>query len=443
MKKSQKGPHGVLVVDKPQGPTSHDIVQRVRKALKTRAVGHCGTLDPMATGVLVVAVGEATKLVPYLTSEDKAYAATIRLGVATDTLDAEGAVVETRDLPVLRDVAFYNQCEAVLAERARAAQIPPAYSAIRIDGERAHEIARRGDPVVLPARPVAVRSLAVTRAEGDSLDVVVEVAKGYFVRSLARDLAAGLGTLGHLTALRRTRSGAFTLADAVAAEGIVASQLLDLTAAAARALPVTRLTEEGVRAAGHGQPLRAEHMDTPHPIPRRGLAPTGCWWRSARSPKASWGESSAASPPCLMNPKKPKAFSPASSCLWRASSFIVRHLRERAVRRELQIGLVLLLRLGELSVLVEHQAVPVVRDRERRLFRRRLFQVGDRGARAVLRRKLAECTVRAKVRVVFDRRDRLVRTRQCTPGAARSVRNAKPMDPSNAPDHRPRRRAPV
>lgn len=273
--KSQKGPHGVLVVDKPKGPTSHDIVQRVRRALKTRAVGHCGTLDPMATGVLVVAVGEATKLVPWLTSEDKAYAATIRLGIATDTLDAEGAVVETRAPPALRDVAFYNQCAAVLAERARAEQIPPAYSAIRIDGERAHEIARRGDVVDLPPRPVAVRSLEVTRAEGDSIDVVVEVAKGYFVRSLARDLAAGLGTLGHLTALRRTRSGAFTLSDAIEAEGIVASRLFDLATAASRALPVTRLTEEGVEAAGHGQPVRAEYMDTPHASPSAWLSPTG------------------------------------------------------------------------------------------------------------------------------------------------------------------------
>ncbi len=273
--KGQKGPHGVLVIDKPRGPTSHDIVKRGRKALKTRAVGHCGTLDPMATCVLVVAVGEATKLVSWLTTEDKAYAATIRLGIGTDTLDAEGAVTETRDPPTLRDIAFYKQCEAVLAERARVEQIPPAYSAIRIDGERAHEIARRGDVVDLPARPVAVRSLEVTRAEGDSIDVVVEVAKGYFVRSLARDLAAGLGTLGHLTALRRTRSGAFTLEDAVPAEGISAGQLLDLSTAASRALPVTRLTEEGVRAAGHGQPIRAEWMDTPHAFPSAWLSPAG------------------------------------------------------------------------------------------------------------------------------------------------------------------------
>lgn len=266
---------GVIVIDKPKGPTSHDVVQRVRKALKTRAVGHCGTLDPMATGVLVVAVGEATKLVPWLTSEDKGYVATLRLGTETDTLDAEGTVTKTLPIPPMRDVAFYNECDAMNVERARTEQVPPIFSAIKIDGERAHEIARRGESVELAPRSIVVRSLRVTGVHDESLDLDVEVGKGYFVRSLARDLATGLGTVGHLTALRRTRSGGFTLADAVSTDDDLRAHMLDLTTAASRALPVTRLTEEGVRAAGFGQPIRAEYMDTPHAAPSAFLSSEG------------------------------------------------------------------------------------------------------------------------------------------------------------------------
>jgi len=283
----------VLVIDKPKGPTSHDVVAKVRRALRTRAVGHCGTLDPMATGVLVIAVGEATKLVPWLTADDKSYEATIRFGVATDSLDADGRETERAEL----DDALRTELAALAsgspgsvrarlaaaldAERARTAQMPPAISAIRIGGERAHELVRRGEAPVLALREVAVRRIEVL---GGGLEpephvrLSVDVAKGYFVRSLARDLAAALGTLGHLTALRRTRSGAFTLADAVlldAGPEALREAALPIGRAAARALPVSVLTAEGVTAAGHGQRLMPGQVLDPHATPSAWLDDAG------------------------------------------------------------------------------------------------------------------------------------------------------------------------
>jgi tRNA pseudouridine55 synthase len=275
----------VLVVDKPQGPTSHDVVAKLRRALRTRAVGHCGTLDPMATGVLVVAVEDATKLVPWLTADDKSYEATIRLGVATDSFDADG--VETgrselgdelrAELAALSPSSLSSPlllppriAAAVEAERGRTMQQPPAISAIRIGGERAHDLVRRGEAPELPLREVAVRRIEVLGGGLEPephLRVSVDVAKGYFVRSLARDLAAALGTLGHLTALRRTRSGAFTLADAVALDAapeLLRAALLPIERAAARALPVSVLSADGVTAAGHGQRLMPGQVRDPH-----------------------------------------------------------------------------------------------------------------------------------------------------------------------------------
>jgi tRNA pseudouridine55 synthase len=271
---------GVLVVDKPAGLTSHDVVARARKALRTRQIGHAGTLDPMATGVLVLAVGEATKLVPWLTADDKEYEATVRLGIETDTLDREGRATAQAPVPpeVLRALSSERpaSCPPFLAalaeERARREQVPPAFSAIRIRGERAHELARAGrldEP--LPPRPVEVRKLDLSGARvhdgGIELDLRVEAAKGYFVRSLARDFAKALGTLGHLTSLRRTRSGAFTISEAVALDRVDPAALVPLDRAAARALPVTILDANGVRAASFGQRVAAGQMTSPHPCP--------------------------------------------------------------------------------------------------------------------------------------------------------------------------------
>lgn len=282
-------PDGVIVIDKPRGPTSHDVVARVRRALKTRHVGHAGTLDPMATGVLVVAVGEATKLVPWLTADDKTYETTVRLGVETDTLDAEGT--ETAHVPVPEEVAQAllerDPCvasaliaAAIATERARTEQVPPAFSAIRIGGERAHELARAGRLASdLPARPVEVRSLEVIGGrvahDGVAIDLRVEASKGYFVRSLARDLARSMGTVGHLTALRRIRSGAFTASEAIALDAVSRDSLLTVSAAAARALPVTVLDEAGVRAVSFGQRVAPERMRDPLPRPSAWLDGSG------------------------------------------------------------------------------------------------------------------------------------------------------------------------
>jgi tRNA pseudouridine55 synthase len=274
-------PTGVLVIDKPRGPTSHDVVARVRRALKTRHVGHAGTLDPMATGVLVVAVGDATKLVPWLTAADKGYEATIRLGVETDTLDAEGTETTRAAVPddVQRAITERSEAQpgavlssALEAERARTSQVPPAFSAIRVGGERAHELARAGRlDAELPARPVEVRTLEVIGGgrteDGFELVVRIEASKGYFVRSLARDLARGLGTVGHLTALRRVKSGAFTAASAIALEVVSRQALIPLAEAAARAMPVTIHDDAGVRAVSIGQRVTPEQMKDPHPCP--------------------------------------------------------------------------------------------------------------------------------------------------------------------------------
>jgi tRNA pseudouridine55 synthase len=252
-------------------------VQRLRRALGTTAVGHAGTLDPMATGVLVVAVGEATKLVPWLTDDEKSYEATIALGVETDTLDAEGTEVRRLAPPLDLLTALERSrpglphallAQAFAAERARTHQLPPAYSAIRSGGERAYDRARRGEAVELAEREVRLArvDLVACRADPPELGVSIDASKGYYVRALARDLAAALGTVGHLTALRRTRSGAFSIAAATALEAPadeLRSRIEPLARAAALALPVVRLSEAGAREARHGRPVDPSDMDPP------------------------------------------------------------------------------------------------------------------------------------------------------------------------------------
>lgn len=248
--------NGVLVIDKPRGPTSHDVVAKVRRALGTREVGHAGTLDPMATGVLVVAVGEGTKLVPWLTAHDKSYVATIHLGVGTNTYDAEGEVTETK--PVNADAAAIHA--ALEAEAARTEQIPPMVSAIKVGGVALHKRARRGEVVELQPRPVRVIHLAALRIAPPEVDVAITCAKGYYVRSLARDLAERLGTVGHLTMLRRTESGPFLEAEAIPLDEVAHDRMLPIADAATRAIGSVDLTEEGVVRARHGKKLAREHF---------------------------------------------------------------------------------------------------------------------------------------------------------------------------------------
>ncbi|WP_280183732.1 tRNA pseudouridine(55) synthase TruB [Nocardia cyriacigeorgica] len=203
---------GLLIVDKDGGLTSHDVVARCRKLLRTKKVGHAGTLDPMATGVLVLGVERATKLLGLLTLTTKAYTATIRLGQATTTDDAEGAIVSTTRAGTVTDADITAGIAALSGE---IQQIPATVSAIKVDGERAYARHRAGEEVKLAARPVTVHRFEVlarrTVADFVDLDVVVECSSGTYVRALARDLGAALGVGGHLTALRRTRVGPFTL----------------------------------------------------------------------------------------------------------------------------------------------------------------------------------------------------------------------------------------
>ncbi|MFT4396350.1 tRNA pseudouridine(55) synthase TruB [Gordonia lacunae] len=203
---------GLLVVDKPAGMTSHDVVSRCRKIFNTRRVGHAGTLDPMATGVLVVGIERATKLLGLLSLTTKSYTATIRLGAATTTDDREGEILSTADASEVSEAAIAAAMADLTGD---IQQVPAKVSAIKVDGRRAHALVRTGADFDLAARPVTVSRFEVldTRYEGAfvDLDVVVDCSSGTYIRSLARDLGAALGVGGHLTELRRTAVGPFTL----------------------------------------------------------------------------------------------------------------------------------------------------------------------------------------------------------------------------------------
>ncbi|RQP13149.1 MAG: tRNA pseudouridine(55) synthase TruB [Microbacteriaceae bacterium] len=270
---------GILLVDKPQGITSHDVVARARRLLGTRKVGHAGTLDPMATGLLLLGADSSTRLLTYLVGLDKEYTATIRLGVATDTDDAEGEAVATRDASPVTDGAIAS---GIAALTGRIEQRPSVYSAIKVDGRRAYDRARAGEEVELAARPVTIHSfeLLETRRAGEVIDLDVRVAcsSGTYIRALARDLGAGLGVGGHLTALRRTRIGPFDVADAVELPNpredpdAVAPELLDPAEVASRLFPVIRLDAEATRDIAHGK--RVE-VDAPDAALAAALTPEG------------------------------------------------------------------------------------------------------------------------------------------------------------------------
>ncbi len=256
-------PEGVLIIDKPSGWTSHDVVARVRRLAATRRVGHAGTLDPMATGVLVLGVGRGTKLLTFLVGCDKGYAATIRLGASTVTDDAEGEVVSTTSAAHLTRNAIEA---AVTPFRGVISQVPSAVSAIKVDGRRAYARVRSGEDVQLAARSVTVSRfdiLHVRPGETVDVDIDVDVSSGTYVRALARDLGAALGVGGHLVALRRTRVGCFDIGEAHDLDALAARPegdgipLLSLTAAARRALPTRELSAPEARAIGFGQPVQS------------------------------------------------------------------------------------------------------------------------------------------------------------------------------------------
>lgn len=213
------GPDGVLVVDKSRGPTSHDVVAVARRALATKGVGHTGTLDPMATGVVVLLVGRATRLARFMTHDVKAYDAEVTFGRATDTYDAEGAT--TLDTGRWPDEATLADALARLA--AIGEQVPPAYSAKKVDGEVAYKAARRDAPLTLPAVPVTVHELTLRGYVDGVATLSLRVSAGFYVRSLAHDLGTLTGTGAHLSALRRVQAGAFDLTGAVPFEVLKAA----------------------------------------------------------------------------------------------------------------------------------------------------------------------------------------------------------------------------
>ena len=247
---------GVIVVDKPKGPTSNDVVQRVRRGLKVDRVGHTGTLDPMATGVLPVCVGEATKIVQLLMGDDKAYEAEVTLGAETDTLDAQGQVVATG--PVVPFDA------AVLARfRGTYLQTPPMFSAVKVGGRKLYEAARAGEELERAPREVTVTKLEVLAVEGAKVRLQLECSKGFYVRVLACELGKALGTVAHLSTLRRTKAGVFTLAQAVPLDDACAGRGLMPIEAAVRHLPSVRVSEAEAKRVLSGGRVEAAPAEGP------------------------------------------------------------------------------------------------------------------------------------------------------------------------------------
>jgi tRNA pseudouridine55 synthase len=249
-----------VIVDKPAGITSHDVVARVRRIFGTRKVGHAGTLDPMATGVLVLGLERATKLLGHLALVRKAYLGTIRLGAATTTDDAEGEILSEVDGS---GVAEADVLAGIAALTGPIDQVPSAVSAVKVAGKRAYARVRAGEDVVLPARPVTVHRfdlLALRRDErATELDVLVDCSSGTYVRALARDLGAGLGVGGHLSALRRTQVGPFGLRNASTLDALEENPVLSLQLdeAVALAFPRREVDARQADAVAHGQRLRA------------------------------------------------------------------------------------------------------------------------------------------------------------------------------------------
>lgn len=212
---SSDGPEGLLLVDKPAGITSHDVVDRVRRAYGERSVGHLGTLDPFATGLLLVLVGRATRLATFLDIEPKVYDAVISFGTETDTDDSTGEVTRSAPLPSEADVRA-----AIVTLTGDIEQVPPAYSAKKVGGKRAYAAARRGEEMELAPASVVVHRWDVARFTGDSLAATITCGGGTYIRALARDLGRASGSAAHLASLRRTRIGRFDVKDAVSADAL-------------------------------------------------------------------------------------------------------------------------------------------------------------------------------------------------------------------------------
>ena len=249
---------GLLQVDKPSGMTSHDVVDIVRRSLGTRKVGHAGTLDPMASGLLLLGVGRATRLLRYLGGLPKTYAVAGRLGEETDTLDADGEIVRTAPVDVsVADVE--RACSSLVGE---SMQTPPAYSAVKVGGRRLYEAARRGEVLEAPARRIRVDAFAVSRFDGRDLEALITCSGGTYVRVLVADVGRSLGCGAHLVRLRRTAIGSFRVEDARPP----GEETLDPVERAVEHLPRIRLEPEEARAATHGRPLGPAGIVGPYAV---------------------------------------------------------------------------------------------------------------------------------------------------------------------------------
>jgi tRNA pseudouridine55 synthase len=260
---------GALVIDKPVGMTSHDVVQAVRNGTSLRRAGHTGTLDPRASGVLVVLVGPAVRLSQYVSDSDKRYQAIIRLGGTTDTFDAEGKFTPSKDPLTVTEEEFNTALQTFVGE---IEQVPPAHSAVKVGGRKAYEMARQGEEVELEPRKITVHHLEVL--EWTSPEVVIDVhcSSGTYVRSLANDIGKKLGCGAYLVGLRRTKSGKFTLRDAIPLrklqEAFTAGNWYQYLIPAAEALgdwPSIELSPDEVEAVRHGHRTKAKEEDSIHP----------------------------------------------------------------------------------------------------------------------------------------------------------------------------------
>lgn len=253
---------GILLIDKPIGPTSHDVVARIRNTARERSVGHTGTLDPRATGLLPLVMGKATRLAPYLSASDKTYEATVQFGQETTTEDAAGEITASFDgtLPDTDAIA-----RALEAFRGTFDQVPPQVSAKRVDGHKSYDLVRQDKAVELKPVSVTVRELTMTSAVGSHVHLVVTATAGFYVRALARDLGRALGCGAHLSALRRTKSGGFDLSQAVPLDeaerlGPAVEQYLINPSDALSHFPSVTVNALGFRRVTHGNPVSPEHL---------------------------------------------------------------------------------------------------------------------------------------------------------------------------------------
>jgi tRNA pseudouridine55 synthase len=251
--------NGLIAIDKPQGMSSHTVVQRVRRACKVRRVGHAGTLDPLATGLLLVGVGQCTRLIEYLMASDKTYQATMRLGLVTDSQDITGEVVRQQSAQVITLDQVKDVCRSFVGQ---IDQIPPMFSALKKDGVPLYRLARQGVEIERQKRSITIGALNVDGKDGDEVTITVSCSKGTYIRTLCHDIGEALGCGACMTQLRRTRSGGFDVADAISVEQLMAGDYQLLPAMSALAgLPTVALLESGRSRLADGIPPRHEDVE--------------------------------------------------------------------------------------------------------------------------------------------------------------------------------------